>query len=59
MLQREENLDEMAELALKYECPVVLFAPGDLEGMKRLSWKLRSMGVADIILDPGTLRVRE
>lgn len=50
----EENLDEMAELALKYECPVVLFAPGDLEGMKRLSWKLRSMGVADIILDPGT-----
>src|SRR5690606_21324406 len=41
-------------LALKYECPVVLFAPGDLEGMKRLSWKLRSMGVADIILDPGT-----
>ncbi|ADP77322.1 acetyl-CoA decarbonylase/synthase gamma subunit [Methanothermus fervidus DSM 2088] len=51
----EENIDEMAELAKKYDCPLVLFVQSDLEKMKELSRKLRNLGVEDIILDPGTL----
>ena len=50
----ENNLGSMAELALEYDCPITLFVPHDLEKMKELSWALRSKGVKDIVLDPGT-----
>ncbi|MBU4548118.1 MAG: acetyl-CoA decarbonylase/synthase complex subunit gamma, partial [Euryarchaeota archaeon] len=50
----ENNLEEMAKLALDYQCPVALFVPGDLEKMKQLSHSLRSQGIKDIVLDPGT-----
>lgn len=51
---REDNLGEMAELSVSYGCPLVLFSPGDLEEMKNLSRRLRSLGVTEIVLDPGT-----
>lgn len=50
----ENNLGSMAALALEYDCPITLFVPHDLEKMKELSWALRSEGVKDIVLDPGT-----
>ena len=50
----ENNLGRMADLAQEYECPVTLFVPHDLEKMKELSWNLRSKGIKDIVLDPGT-----
>lgn len=54
----ENNLQNMAELALEYDCPITLFVPHDLEKMKELSHSLRSEGIKDIVLDPGTF-VRE
>ncbi len=50
----ENNIEEMAALAIEYECPITLFVPNDLEKMKELSRTLRSKGITDIILDPGT-----
>lgn len=50
----ENNLGKMADLALEYNCPITLFVPHDLEKMKELSWNLRSKGIKDIVLDPGT-----
>ena len=54
----EYNLENMADLALEYKCPITLFVPHDLEKMKELSYNLRSEGINDIVLDPGTY-VRE
>ncbi|HEY0196630.1 MAG TPA: acetyl-CoA decarbonylase/synthase complex subunit gamma [Methanobacterium sp.] len=54
----EYNLQNMADLALEYDCPITLFVPHDLEKMKELSYSLRSEGIKDIVLDPGTF-VRE
>ncbi|MDI6724608.1 MAG: acetyl-CoA decarbonylase/synthase complex subunit gamma [Methanobacterium sp.] len=50
----ENNIEQMASLALEYDCPIALFVPNDLEKMKELSRTLRTKGVNDIILDPGT-----
>ena len=50
----ENNIEEMASLAIEYECPIALFVPNDLEKMKELSRTLRSKGILDIVLDPGT-----
>ncbi|MCK9152174.1 acetyl-CoA decarbonylase/synthase complex subunit gamma [Methanobacterium alcaliphilum] len=50
----ENNIEEMADLALEYNCPIALFVPGDLEKMKQLSHTLRTKGITDIVLDPGT-----
>ncbi len=50
----EYNLQNMADLALEYDCPLTLFVPHDLEKMKELSYSLRSAGIKDIVLDPGT-----
>ena len=50
----ENNFEEMADLAVEYQCPVTLFVPGDLEKMKELSHTLRAKGLKDIVLDPGT-----
>lgn len=50
----ENNIEEMAALALLYDCPVTLFVPNDLEKMKELTRTLRAKGIKDIVLDPGT-----
>ena len=50
----ENNIEDMASLAIEYDCPLTLFVPNDLEKMKELSRILRSKGIKDIVLDPGT-----
>jgi len=50
----ENNLEEMASLALEYDCPLTIFSPNDLEKMKNISRALRNKGITDIVLDPGT-----
>lgn len=50
----ENNIEQMAALALEYDCPITLFVPNDLEKMKEFSRTLRFKGITDIILDPGT-----
>ncbi len=49
----KENWKEIGALAKQYSCPVVVFSPGDLQGVKALAKTLRTIGVDDIILDPG------
>lgn len=51
----KDNITDMAELADKYQCPITVFSPGDIEGMKDLVFTLRSNGIDDIVMDPGTL----
>ncbi len=51
----EKNIHEMMNLAIEYQCPITVFSPGDLEKMKDLVFTLRSNGLEDIVLDPGTL----
>lgn len=50
----ENNLEDMAALALQYDCPITIFVQNDLEKMKELSRTLRSKGIKDIVLDPST-----
>ena len=48
------NWKEMAELALMYNCPLAVSAPGDLDMLASLSATLLEYGVEDLVLDPGT-----
>lgn len=50
----EDNIEDMAALSLEYNCPLTLFVQNDLEKMKQFSRTLRSKGIMDIVLDPGT-----
>jgi acetyl-CoA decarbonylase/synthase complex subunit gamma len=50
----EANLEGMASLAIKYDCPLTIFSPNDLEKMKQISRALRDKGIQDIVMDPGT-----
>ena len=49
-----ENWRQMADLALKYDCPIVASAPFDINQLKSLAKNLWDYGVKDIVLDPGT-----
>jgi acetyl-CoA decarbonylase/synthase complex subunit gamma len=49
------NWKDMAELALKYKCPLAIFAPNDLKMLRSLAKTLLEYGVEDLVLDPGTL----
>ncbi len=49
----EKNWGEVADLALNYKVPVVLFSP-DLDRLKSLALTFREMGLKDLVLDPGT-----
>jgi acetyl-CoA decarbonylase/synthase complex subunit gamma len=49
-----DNWQDMAELALKYNCPLAIFAPNDLELLKSLAKTLIEYGVKDLALDAGT-----
>jgi len=49
-----DNWKDMAELALMYNCPLVVFAPNDLKLLRSLTKTLVEYGVQDLVLDPGT-----
>ena len=51
----KDNIFQMCDLAIKYQCPLTVFSPRDMGGMKDLVFTLKSNGVEDIVLDPGTL----
>ncbi len=48
------NWRDMAELALMYNCPLVVSAPNDLSMLVSLAKTLVTYGVQDLVLDPGT-----
>jgi acetyl-CoA decarbonylase/synthase complex subunit gamma len=50
----EGNWKEMADLALMYNAPLVVSAPGDLALLRSLVRTLTACGVQDLVLDPGT-----
>jgi acetyl-CoA decarbonylase/synthase complex subunit gamma len=49
----EDNWGEVAELALNYKVPVVLFSP-DLDKLKSIALTYQETGIKDLVLDPGT-----
>lgn len=49
-----DNWRDMAELALMYNCPLVVSAPNDLSMLVSLAKTLVAYGVQDLVLDPGT-----
>ena len=49
-----DNWKDMAELALMYQCPLVVSAPNDLSLLVSLAKTLIAYGVEDLVLDPGT-----
>ncbi len=49
-----DNWRDMAELALMYNCPLVVSAPNDLSTLVSLAKTLVAYGVQDLVLDPGT-----
>lgn len=49
-----DNWRDMAELALMYNCPLVVSAPNDLDMLMSLAKTLQAYGVQDLVLDPGT-----
>lgn len=50
----KDNWQDVADLVLEYDVPVVLFAPDDLDTLKSLAGTFLEMGHEDLILDPGT-----
>jgi acetyl-CoA decarbonylase/synthase complex subunit gamma len=50
----KDNWKEVAKLAHDYNVPVTLSVPFDLDGLKSLAVTFASMGLTDLILDPGT-----
>ena len=50
----KDNWKQVAELALKYSCPVVAYSPGDIDTLKSIALTLEAYGITDIALDPGT-----
>jgi len=49
-----DNWKDMAELALMYNCPLVVSAPNNLSMLMSLAKTLLAYGVEDLVLDPGT-----
>jgi acetyl-CoA decarbonylase/synthase complex subunit gamma len=49
-----DNWKDVAELALMYNCPLVVSAPNDLGLLVSLAKTLLAYGVQDLVLDPGT-----
>jgi acetyl-CoA decarbonylase/synthase complex subunit gamma len=50
----EDNCKEMAVLASKHKCPLVVSAPNNLRLLRSLAEDLTSAGVGDLVLDPAT-----
>lgn len=52
----KDNWREMAELAKRYEAPLAIASPGDLDMLVSLAKTLsEGFGISDLALDPGTL----
>jgi len=47
-----DNVDKMAELALKYKAPLAACEPSGLDGLAELVEQITKKGVQDIVLDP-------
>ncbi len=47
-----DSWQEVSEIAMKYQLPVVVYAPGDLNALKSLASTLNQMEL-DVVLDPG------
>ncbi|MGA9099058.1 MAG: acetyl-CoA decarbonylase/synthase complex subunit gamma [Methanotrichaceae archaeon] len=50
----KDNWKEVAQLAHDYNVPVTLSVPFDLDGLKSMATTFASMGLTDLVLDPGT-----
>ena len=50
----KDNWKEVAQLAYDYKVPVTLSVPFDLDGLKSMAITFASMGLTDLIIDPGT-----
>jgi acetyl-CoA decarbonylase/synthase complex subunit gamma len=50
----KDNWKEMAELALMYDCPLVVSGVNDLNMLLSLVKTLTEYGLQDLVLDPGT-----
>jgi acetyl-CoA decarbonylase/synthase complex subunit gamma len=50
----EKNWKAFSHLALEYNCPITLYSPGDLDRLKSMSKTFLSLGIEDLVLDPGT-----
>ncbi len=55
----KDNWENIAELALKYKCPVVASSPGDIQGLIDITSGLMAGGIEDIVLDIGTYPLGE
>jgi acetyl-CoA decarbonylase/synthase complex subunit gamma len=50
-----DNWQDMAQLALDYQCPLAILEPQGLSQLAELAELVNEKGVEDIILDPGAL----
>jgi acetyl-CoA decarbonylase/synthase complex subunit gamma len=50
----KDNWQDVADLVLEYDVPLVLFSPDDLDSLKSLAATFLEMGREDLVLDPGT-----
>jgi len=50
----KDNWKEVAQLAFDFKVPVVLSVHFDLDGLKSMAVTFASMGLTDLVLDPGT-----
>jgi len=50
----KDNWRGMAELAARYGCPLVLYAPNDIPLLRSLARTLLEFGIDELVLDPGT-----
>jgi acetyl-CoA decarbonylase/synthase complex subunit gamma len=50
----KDNWRGMAELAARFRCPLVLFAPDDIPLLRSLTRTLSEYGIDELVLDPGT-----
>jgi acetyl-CoA decarbonylase/synthase complex subunit gamma len=48
----KDTWQELSEVVLTHQCPLVVYAPGDLDTLKSLATTLGQMGI-DVVLDPG------
>ncbi len=54
-----DNWQEMAQLALDYQCPLTIFEPRGLSQLAELTEMVGQKGVEDVVLDPGALGFAE
>ncbi len=50
----KDNWQDVADLVVEYDVPLVLFSPDDLDTLKSLAATFLEMGREDLVLDPGT-----